>query len=198
MRGARKGVSLVGLIVGCLLTGSTTARAQFETRGRFVADSDSSPVAIAVGDFNHDGKLDLAVVSYCCAGSGVSILLGRGDGTFEPGAQYAAGDQPFSIVAADFDGDGNDDIIYTRYDPREAVILFGDGKGGFTRSTVTGIKLEPNTNYDIKVADVNGDGRPDVILMYESAASTVLASRDGSIQVFLNRGVASAATEAKK
>jgi hypothetical protein len=63
---------------------------------------------------------------------------------------------------------------------------------------VSGLKLEPNTNYDIKVVDVNGDGRPDVILMYESAATTVLAPRDGSIEVFLNRGVSSTATEAKK
>ena len=58
------------------------------------------------------------------------------------------------VAVADFDGDGNDDIIYTRYDPREVVVLLGDGKGGFTRATVTGLKLEPNTNYDIKVADV--------------------------------------------
>jgi VCBS repeat protein len=102
------------------------------------------------------------------------------------------------LAVADFDGDGNDDIIYTRYDPREAVVLLGDGKGGFTRATVSGLKLEPNTNYDIKIADVNGDGRPDVILMYESAASTVLAARDGSIQVFLNRGAAAAPMEATK
>jgi hypothetical protein len=102
------------------------------------------------------------------------------------------------IAVADFDGDGNDDIIYTRYDPREAVVLLGDGKGGFARATVSGLKLEQNTNYDIKVADVNGDGRPDVIVMYESAATTVLAARDGSIQVFLNRGTAPLATEATK
>lgn len=102
------------------------------------------------------------------------------------------------MAVADFDGDGNLDILYTRYDPREAVILLGDGKGGFTKATIEGLKLEPNTNYDVTVADVNGDGKPDVILMYESAATTIFAAKDGSIHVFLNRGAERPATEARK
>jgi len=102
------------------------------------------------------------------------------------------------VAVADFDGDGNLDILYTRYDPREAVILLGDGKGGFTKATIEGLKLEPNTNYDVTVADVNGDGKPDVILMYESAATTIFAAKDGSIHVFLNRGAERPATEARK
>jgi VCBS repeat protein len=101
------------------------------------------------------------------------------------------------VAVADFDGDGNLDILYTRYDPREAVILLGDGKGGFTKATVEGLKLEPNTNYDVTIADVNGDGKPDVILMYESSAVTTFAAKDGSIRVFLNRGVEPPAMEAK-
>ena len=103
-----------------------------------------------------------------------------------------------ALATGDFDGDGSLDIIYTRYDPREAVILLGDGKGGFSRATVSGLTLPPNANYDIKVADVNGDGRPDVILMYESSAVTVLAAQNGSIHVFLNRGATLSATEARK
>ncbi|HYS55070.1 MAG TPA: FG-GAP-like repeat-containing protein [Thermoanaerobaculia bacterium] len=102
------------------------------------------------------------------------------------------------LAVGDFDGDGRLDLIYTRFDPREAVILLGDGHGGFRRAKVEGLKVEPNTNYDITVADVNGDGKPDVILMYESTSSTMFAKRDGSIHVFLNRGVLPAESQARK
>ena len=61
----------------CALILICSASAQFETRGSYVADSTNRPSAIAVGDFNHDGILDLAVASGCCSGGGVSILLGR-------------------------------------------------------------------------------------------------------------------------
>jgi hypothetical protein len=90
----------------------------------------------------------------------------------------------------DFNKDGNLDIIFTRHEPREAVILLGDGKGDFTRAAVDGLVLPPLRNYDINVSDVNADGRPDVILMYESESGSGLAKKNGRIQVFLNRGVA--------
>ena len=48
--------------------------------------------------------------------------------------------------------------------------------------------LLQNMNYDVKVADVNGDKRPDVILMFETSGMTALSDRDGAIRVYLNRG----------
>jgi hypothetical protein len=93
------------------------------------------------------------------------------------------------LGTGDFDGDGNADIIYAGWAPkREFVILLGDGQGGFKRARLEGIKAEPQTNYDITIADVNKDGRPDVIIAYESDKQGALGFQNGSIHVFLNEG----------
>ncbi|HEX9160566.1 MAG TPA: VCBS repeat-containing protein, partial [Thermoanaerobaculia bacterium] len=99
------------------------------------------------------------------------------------------------VAAGDFDGDGNLDLVFTNSETpekRRIAILLGDGKGGFTRANVEGLTSEPRITYDIHVADVNGDGRPDIIIMYESDEGGSTGPKTGSIHVFLNRGTAPA------
>jgi hypothetical protein len=110
------------------------------------------------------------------------------------------------LALADVDGDGNLDIVYVRSDLGELVILLGDGKGEFTRASTEGIQIQDLPVYDLKVIDVNGDKRPDVLIMYESGALTNaaenskrgFASRNGSVHVFLNRGFSKAEAQTAK
>jgi hypothetical protein len=130
-----------------------------------------------------------------------------GKATRSPIARWGGHRPVTGMALADVDGDGNLDIVYADSTKQEVVILLGDGKGGFTRANAAGLELLDISLYDLKVVDVNGDKKPDVVVMYESGASTNAAgmapaptftSRSGSVHVFLNRGVAKqAGTEAK-
>src|SRR5215471_9093778 len=68
----------------------------------------ATPVAEAVGDFNGDGKLDLVVANQ--GSNTVSVLLGKGDGTFQAAVNYADGTGPNSVTVGDFNRDGNLDL----------------------------------------------------------------------------------------
>lgn len=109
-----------------------------------------------------------------------------------PVARWAGTRRIPGMAAGDFDGDKKQDVLFTQFDPREGVVLLGDGAGGFKKAVVEGLKLLNLRNYDVTVADVNKDNLADVIVMYEAESSTALARKNGKVQVFLNRGVIAA------
>jgi hypothetical protein len=84
---------------------------------------------VAIGDFNGDGKLDVAVANY--AGNDVSILLGNSDGTFDPAVNYSVGQNPTSIAINDFNGDGKIDLAVTNAGSNTVTVLLGNGDGTF-------------------------------------------------------------------
>ncbi|HEY0702064.1 MAG TPA: VCBS repeat-containing protein, partial [Candidatus Acidoferrales bacterium] len=134
------------------------------TRGfpLFTGSSAAAPTIVSA-DFNNDKKLDVAIDD----GSTIHIFLGNGDGTFKTGPAYATiGDLGF-ILAVDLDGDGNTDIwsgfagkgLYgDDIDSSDAYALMGNGDGTFQGAPNLPVKYA-QTN----LADLNGDGRPDLV-----------------------------------
>ncbi len=132
------------------------------------------PEFLAVGDFNGDGKPDLAV-SNLAAGT-VSILINKGDGTFQSHTDYAAGSNPSSIVAGDFRGTGTLDLAVVNPNIGTISILLGKGDGTF--STGTAISLSGSWIVD---ADFNGDGKTDLAVVSGSGPG-------GEIFILLSNG----------
>jgi len=152
------------------LAGATvSASAQFETRSsRYVL---GESFAIATGDFNHDGKLDVAVT-----GDNLSILLGNGDGTFRPVANYSGiGDW---IAAGDFNDDGNVDLV-TANENNSVSVFLGNGDGTFQTSKLS--HTTENCTF-VVVGDFNGDHKLDIAVVNNPYVSILLGNGDGTFQ----------------
>src|SRR3989454_11466386 len=88
-----------------------------------------NPASVAVGDFNGDGKRDLAVANY--NSSTVSVLLGNGNGTFQPAVTLAVGANPLAVAVGDFNRDGKLDLVVANAGAGTVSVLLGDGRGNF-------------------------------------------------------------------
>jgi hypothetical protein len=154
------------------------------------------PSSVAVGDFNGDGRLDLAV---SITGtypnfkeSSVSVLLGNGDGTLQAAQNFAVGIIPGSVVVGDFNGDGRLDVVVTGSDDNgngRVSILLGNGDGTFQAAQNFPVGNRPNS---VVVGDFNGDGRLDLAVAasqdsyLQGTVSILLGNGDGTFQAAQN------------
>ncbi|MBZ5616670.1 MAG: FG-GAP-like repeat-containing protein [Acidobacteriia bacterium] len=167
-------------LTGCLVLLLTPQlSAQFQSPANYAVGS--NPYSVAVGDFNQDGHPDLAVTnSDAGTSNGVSVLLGNGDGTFQPHVDYATGTRPTSVVAADFNRDGKLDLAVTNGSADSVSVLLGKGDGTFQPHVDYATDLNPQW---LAVADFNADGYLDI-----ATANYGPDYSYGSVSIFLGNG----------
>ncbi len=121
----------------------------------------NAPWSVAAADLNADGKRDLVVTNYLS--NTVSVLLGNGDGTFASAMDFTTGHEPISVAIGDLNGDGKQDLVTGNFFPGDGgfSVLLGNGDGTFGPATT----FDANTRTPISVAlaDLNGDGRLDLV-----------------------------------
>lgn len=141
---------------------------------------------VAVGDFNGDNKLDLAVTN--TSNDTVSVLLGNGDGTFQAPVTYStgnSGDQPIAVSAVDVNGDGKLDLAVTNLHANTVAILVGNGDGTFqtkvTYPSTNGAQTGPSA---IATGDFNADGKIDLAVTNQgnNAVSILFGNGNGVFQ----------------
>jgi hypothetical protein len=120
---------------------------------------------MVTGDFNNDGKQDIAIADNTF-GQTITLYLGNGDGTFTQGSTInvsnESGGSSVNLAVADFNGDGNLDLVTPIYgDPGSLAIYLGNGHGAFTPANGSPISTIEWTNT-VKVGEFNGDGIPDI------------------------------------
>jgi len=139
------------------------------------------PLDVIVDDFTGDGLDDLAVAN--ADSDTVSFFEATGGGSFGPRKNAHTGVQPRALAALDADGDGVKDLAVSQGGDNSIGILIGDGAGGFALSAVSLPGSENNTD-DVVAADLNGDGRDDIVFLNQDQVNT-----PARVSVWLSDGV---------
>jgi len=180
----RQITAIAVLCVSYLLTGHACAAQSF--RGDLLEGEASGTFdtwGIAAGDFNGDGKLDIATVSL--NENTLNVFLGNGAGTFGGGFTYTfAGEpnSPISVIAADVNGDGKLDLIVACYNTLNVTgggtvtVFLGNGDGTFSHNADYAVRNHPTA---VVAADFNGDGAVDLAATVNDA---------GAVAILLNNG----------
>ena len=169
LRSAALGVAISALTTSIAIAASFKGPSTFGTH--------LAPISIAVADFNGDGNLDIAVANR--SSNDISVLLGKGNGTFNTQVKYSAGTggpDPISIAAADVNGDGKPDLIVADFGTKSVSVLINSGTGTFGAAVIYTVGNSPTA---VAVGDLTGDGIPDI---------AVTNSADNTVTVLFNNG----------
>ncbi|MEU4153599.1 FG-GAP-like repeat-containing protein [Streptomyces sp. NPDC026659] len=128
------------------------------------------PSKLKLADVNEDGKPDAVVVAPGSQGQ-VAVLLGDGAGGFNAASVLSAGANLSSASVSDLNGDGHVDLVVSSADSDEVVVLEGDGTGAFGSPLAFGLNGGDNPQATA-VADLDGDGRPDVVTANGNSSAT--------------------------
>jgi Bacterial Ig-like domain (group 3)/FG-GAP-like repeat/FG-GAP repeat len=139
----------------------------------------SSARAVAIGDFNDDGRADVAAVF--SAFDSVTLLRGAGTGAFSPITQFAAGGPPCDVAVADVNHDGRTDVVTANYLANTVSVL----RGGFPGSLLAPVTYPVGEHpCALGLGDFNNDGRIDIVVAAHSGdnLSLLLGRGDGTFQ----------------
>jgi len=148
-----------------------------------------APIGVVVADFNGDGILDVAIANHWSQGEGngsVFIRFGQGDGQFGPFVRYDVAGHPFGLATADLNGDGHPDLVVSEFNnaspfPKHSLIVFlNNGDGTFHQ----GAKYLPGDaeTHDVAVADLNHDGKLDLVVPIDQSVAVLLGNGDGTFR----------------
>ncbi|HEV2378201.1 MAG TPA: choice-of-anchor D domain-containing protein [Terriglobia bacterium] len=144
---------------------------------RFDVATGNGPQWVGAGDFNRDGKLDLALTNRL--DNTISVLLGNGDGTFTAQPPMGVGSAPVAAAIGDLNGDGIPDLAVADNGGNSVSILLGNGDGTFTAGTAVSPGNGPAA---AAVDDLNGDGKLDLVVAnaMDNTVAVLLGNGDGT------------------